>query len=175
LQSTDPADHTKQAEEYFCKSDTSGCALTIRGFWRKLGLMHPLLGAYYTRDRVGHAPLDLLTIAGRYGAHVNGYALARVPGTTGAYEPKIGDVGYFFTIIEIKPVQSGYEIVSIDGGQTVADAHGVKQQIITRRFRTWKRGGNLLTDFPKLGGFPKQVIGVIDVSKIPFPESKACV
>jgi hypothetical protein len=174
LASDDPADHNAWATAYFADPTTSSCALTVRALWRKMGLTHPLLGAYYLPGRVGHAIEDVKTIAREHGAWIEGAALA-------TYEPQIADVplvwvpgygntGHVFTLIEVAPsAGGGTEIVSIDGGEPVADKHGVKQETIARRFRTWKRKGSTITDLPKFGGTAKQVVGVVDVSRLPFP------
>ncbi len=175
LQSPDPADRTPQAVAYFADPRTSSCALTVRGLWRRAGLVHALLGAYYLPERIGHAVLDLLTIAREAGAYMDGHALARLPGTTGAYVPQVGDMGYVaapehvFTVIAVEPSASGYQLTTIDGGQLVAG-----QQAITRRFRVWRRGGALLTDVPRYGGAVKQVMGMVDVSRLPFPAPSPC-
>lgn len=165
LQSEDPKDHTAQYKVFFADPKTSGCALTVRGLWRQAGLVHPLLGHY----KIGHAVLDVLTIAKESGAYVDGTALAK-----GAYDPAIGDMVYVaapehvFTLIEVtKRGPADYGIVSIDGGQTVNN-----QQIITKRFRNWVLSGRLLQDRPMYGGTVKQILGIVDVSKLPFPKDE---
>lgn len=102
----------------------NGCALTVRGLWRRAGVQHSLLTRPY---RVGMAVADVVQIAKDADAW-------RTSG-----EPLVGDVflvdnlEHVGTVIE-RP--TGSSVISVDGGQR----DGLGNQLIRQRSRVLTDG-----------------------------------
>jgi len=115
----------------------SGCALSVRGFWRLFGLRDPrIIGRY----KPGMAVNWLVQIAQeRHGWYTPGDGKLPNPGDmvlVGGDKTRDGGVEHVYTVLEIScdPVI----IQSIDGGQV----DGAGKQIIQRKQRMWaKRDG----------------------------------
>lgn len=128
----------------------SSCALTVRGFWRRLGLVHPRLAAPY---RIGDAVDDVVSIARELGAWREPH-----PDAT----PTPGDAVYVatpehvYTIVEeLGPMAWG----SIDGGQRTPNG----AEMIGRSARKWVWGGNVLFD---RGVMTRVVRGWVDLDAL---------
>lgn len=157
---------------YFSSSGISTCGLTLRGIWRQAGLQDPSITGPY---QIGSAISGPVGIAQKNGAFYTGKSVQN-----GSYTPQQGDAvlvnkpstdgqshQHIYTVTDVAPDGT---ITSIDGGQT--DAKG--QQAIGQYTRTFKVNNDPDSEsFGKLqdnNGFSsRDVVGVIDVSKLPFP------
>ncbi len=107
----------------------SSCALTVRGLWRRIGIVHSRLDAPYVNQM---AVVDVLTIAKEAGAWH--------PLRTGEeWAPQRGDVIHVYapehvaTLVEVEvDPRGGWLCESIDGGQGMHGANiaRVKRRII---------------------------------------------
>ncbi len=134
----------------------SGCALVVRGLWRRAGVVHPRLAAPYV---IGRAVQDVYAIAKEAGALRGASSLLAAP-------PLPGDVfcvdapehvGIVVEVTDVDQVRGGgaigggVQIASVDGGQR--DAAG--WQLVRRRERRFRRGaGALVTTSPARPGLP---------------------
>lgn len=159
---------------YMALPKTSGCALTVRGFWRLLGLVHRRLAPPYV---FGMAVTDCVQIGRNSSAYVSPPELDRLPEPgdmvlVGGDRLKDGGVEHVYTVIEVELVGREVHIVSIDGGQV--DASG--NQCIREKRRTWTRDTRgAFWDQVEQGSDPgararRRVMGFVNVSKLPFPE-----
>ena len=139
----------------------SGCALTVRGFWRILGLKHELLSKPY---RIGMAVADVITIAKERGAWV---PCPSVSDSNPIVMPGVGDTVYIggadgtyehvFTVTGT----NGLMVYLIEGGRV--DAHGA--QIILGAQVSWR---------PASGHWhhgTRRVNGWVDITKLGIPEN----
>jgi hypothetical protein len=111
----------------------SECALTVRGLWRWLGLVHPRLAPPY---KTGAAVEDVVAIARELGAW-------REPDPEQWPQPGdsvlVAAPEHVFTIVE-ELAPGAY--VSIDGGQRINGAEAIGR--VTRR---WHWSGGILFDY----------------------------
>ncbi|WP_434042230.1 MULTISPECIES: hypothetical protein [Sorangium] len=107
----------------------SGCALTVRGMWRRLGIDHPILRAPY---RTGHAVADLVEIA--RGAEALLEARDGLPALHDGDVvivgggPEYGGPEHVWTVLDATgqdyPERGRHLIWGLDGGQR--DEHGAQ-------------------------------------------------
>ena len=129
----------------------SGCALTIRGLWRCYGIdAHELTEPYH----IGHAVVDVVNIARRFGAWRGHDTLPDVGDVVlvGSTSPGWGGTEHVFTITDI---QSG-QVKSVDGGQN--DSMG---QCIIERSRVLRSVGSTLWLSSR------RIAGVVRMAKMP--------
>ena len=69
------------------------------------------------------------------------------------------------TILSVEETAGGWDIESVDGGQTVIDKRGVGQQGIKAKTRTWRRRGSTIDDTPP-GERSREGACVIDTEKL---------
>jgi hypothetical protein len=161
---------TPAMRQYFCDPATSGCALTIRGLWRKLGVSDKRVNPAYV---FGKAVTWLVGIARDRGAwQSSNLSLLPQPGDfvlVGGDKIRDGGVEHVFTILSIDSDGTGAVITSIDGGQR--DVNG--QQAIFEKTRRWIVKGNSYWDVSAHGSDPgsnasggRRVIGWGDIEKI---------
>jgi hypothetical protein len=123
----------------------NGCALTVRGLWRRVGVQHELLTRPY---RIGMAVADVVQVAKDADAW-------RTVG-----EPLVGDVflidnlEHVGTVVE-RPTPSS--IISVDGGQR--DSLG--NQLVRRRSRVLTNGVMFGNDGVN-DGVRRNLIGYVD-------------
>ena len=123
----------------------NGCALTVRGLWRRVGVQHELLTRPY---RIGMAVADVVQVAKDSDAWR----------TTG--EPLVGDVflidnlEHVGTVVE-RPTPSS--VVSVDGGQR----DGMGNQLVRRRSRVLTNGVMFGNDGVN-DGVRRNLIGYVD-------------
>ena len=133
-------DETPAMRQYFCDPQTSGCALTIRGLWRKLGVNDRRVKPAYV---FGKAVTWLVEIARvRSAWQPAKLDLLPQPGDfvlVGGDKVKDGGVEHVFTIISVTQDGTGALITSVDGGQR--DAKG-NQSIFTKTRRWTVRNGS---------------------------------
>ncbi len=123
----------------------NGCALTVRGVWRDLGVNHAILNRPY---RIGMAVADVAQIA----KDANAWR------RTG--EPLIGDVFLIDNLEHVGIVidrPNASSIISIDGGQR--DAFG--NQLIRRRSRVFVDGALFGNDGVN-DGVKRNLLGYVD-------------
>jgi hypothetical protein len=136
--------------EYFLDADTSGCALTVRGFWRSLGVSDDRLTRRYV---FGKAVEDVVQIARERDAWVE-------PKQDGPL-PDVGDVVYVvggehvWTVVDADALGYYY---GIDGGQLV-EGH---QAIMSRARRLAWQGTALMDHAHSV----RQVRGWVDCDKL---------
>ena len=163
-------DETTVMRQYFCDPKTSGCALTIRGLWRKLGVNDARVRPNYV---FGKAITWLVSIAkARNAWRPANLASLPNPGDfvlVGGDKIKDGGVEHVFIINSIVPDVMGALITSIDGGQR--DDKG--NQAIFAKTRRWIVRGNAFWDVSSQGSDPgsnaqggRRVIGWGDAEKI---------
>lgn len=168
-------DETKVMRTYFCDAQTSGCALTIRGLWRKMGCSDKRVSPPYV---LGKAITWLVGIA----RDRDGWSASKVgtyprPGDfvlVGGDKEKDGGVEHVFTVLSVEPQQDGSVVLSsVDGGQR--DAH--QQQAIFAKHRRWSVRGGAYWDVSSQGSDPgsnapggRRVIGWGDIEKILGPD-----
>lgn len=163
-------DETPAMRQYFCDPATSGCALTIRGLWRKLGVEDRRVKPAYV---FGKAVTWLVEIAKARGAWQTAKLdLLPLPGDfvlVGGDKVKDGGVEHVFTIVSIVQDGTGALITSVDGGQR--DAKG--NQSIFAKTRRWTVKGGSYWDVSAQGSDPgsnayggRRVIGWGDAEKI---------
>lgn len=152
----DPAIDGTARDVFFAHPKTSGCALVVRGIWRRAGLQHPILAAPY---RIGEAISDVVRIARDAGAWVTGGDRAPLPGDVVLVGAPSHE--HVYTIVEARPDVGTY--VSVDGGQR--DDAG--QQAIRRLHRRWRIDRGRLVDVV-LGRQARPVVGLVDVDRLPW-------
>lgn len=162
---------TPAMQQYFCDPKTSGCALTIRGMWRLLGVKDKRVNPAYV---FGKAVTWLVAIARDRGAWVS----AKV-GTTpqpgdfvlvGGNPTTDGGVEHVFTVLTVAPQPDGTVLLtSVDGGQR--DAKG--NQSIFQKTRRWAVRNGAYWDVSAAGSDPgsnapggRKVMGWGDIEKI---------
>lgn len=148
-------------EAFFASPRTSGCGLTIRGLWRKMGLDHPRLMKPYV---MGMGIADLVAIAREFDAWIPNFKM-------GDRRPLPGDailVGgsgqeHVATITEVF-ADDYFE--SCDGGQV--DQLG--NQCIALRHRRWRKVGTNVLDTAEglYGPKTKPVQGFVSIDRLPF-------
>jgi hypothetical protein len=157
-------------KQYFCDPTTSGCALTIRGLWRKLGVNDKRVKPAYV---FGKAVAWLVGIArDRKAWQTANLALLPCPGDfvlVGGDKVKDGGVEHVYTVISVTQDGTNAVITSIDGGQR--DDKG--NQAIFLKTRRWTVKGNSYWDVSAHGSDPgsntqggRRVIGWGDTEKI---------
>jgi hypothetical protein len=164
-------DEAQAMQKYFCDPATSGCALTIRGVWRKAGISDKRLNPNYV---FGKAVSWLVQIARDRGAWISAKAnILPQPGDfvlVGGDKVRDGGVEHVFTVISAESDDSGGIILtSIDGGQR----DGKGQQAIFEKTRRWTWRNGSYWDVSAQGSDPgsnapggRRVIGWGDIEKI---------
>jgi len=162
---------TKSMQNYFCDPNTSGCALTIRGLWRSIGVSDKRVNPNYV---FGKAVTWLVQIARDRKAWVqasqNNFPQVGDFVLVGGDKTKDGGVEHVFTVISCEPDgNGGATLTSIDGGQR--DSKG--QQAIFEKTRRWTWRNGAFWDVSAQGSDPgsnapggRRVIGWGDVEKI---------
>lgn len=161
-----PGDTEPGQRAYLAAPKTSGCALVVRGLWRRLGLSDRLLTERY---RSGMAVGDVVAIARKHGAWVTDLSRLPQPGDV----ILVGDNGKSGVehVATIVAVRADGTLESVDGGQR--DKAG--QQAIRHKVRTWeRRADGSVWDRSRLAsdpgsGAPRRVIGFVNVEALPFP------
>lgn len=157
-------------QQYFCDPSTSGCALVIRGLWRKLGVIDRRVFPPYV---FGKAISWLVGIARDRGAwYPSKLSSLPNPGDfvlVGGDKVKDGGVEHVFTVLTVTTDGTGALITSIDGGQR--DQYG--NQAIQKKVRRWIVRGNSYWDVSSQGTDPgsnalggRRVIGWGDGERI---------
>lgn len=162
---------TKAMQDYFCDPKTSGCALTIRGLWRILGLNDKRVKPNYV---FGKAISWLVGIAKDKNAWIQAKQnILPQPGDfvlVGGDKIKDGGVEHVFTVTSCQPDGKGGAILtSIDGGQR--DSKNNQSIFEKNRRWTWRNGS--FWDVSSQGSDPgsdapggRKVIGWGDIEKI---------
>jgi hypothetical protein len=164
--------------DYFCNPATSGCALSIRGFWRKMGVSdNRIVGKYV----FGKAVEWLVGVARSRGAW-NAAAVGKCPRAgdfvlVGGNPAVDGGVEHVFTVCTVEMDSKGNAVLtSVDGGQR--DSAG--QQAILSKGRRWTVRGGAIWDVSKTGSDPgagaaggRRVKGWGDLEKIMAAEVAA--
>lgn len=160
-------------QKYFCDPTTSGCALFIRGLWRKLGLVDRRVSPPYV---FGKAIAWLVGIARDKKAWCSSsVGMFPKPGDfvlVGGDKVKDGGVEHVFVVLSVVPDGNGVIITSVDGGQR--DTRG--NQAIYKKIRRWSVRGNSYWDVSSQGSDPgsnapggRRVMGWGDAEKIFSP------
>ncbi len=163
-------DETPEMQKYFCDPTTSGCALTIRGLWRRLGVKDKRVSAPYI---FGKAITWLVAISRERKSWIaSKQGLLPQPGDfvlVGGDKVKDGGVEHVFTVLTAVLEGDSVVITSIDGGQK--DAKG--QQLILQKNRRWTWRSGAYWDVSSQGTDPgsnapggRRVMGWGDVEKI---------
>lgn len=141
----------------------SGCALTVAGIWRAVGITHTKLNPPYV---IGTAVSRLLSIARQVDAWVpySRGALPRPGDVVLVGDNKTGGTEHVFLVSAIVSSSTGDYLESIDGGQR--DAQGY--QVIERKKRLWI--GQLDAVYTKeVLSKGRKIIGWVDCTKLPGP------
>jgi len=150
---------------FFQAPNLSTCGLAVRGFWRAAGVQDSSLTDKY---KIGAAISDTINIGRKNGALVSPKQIK-----DGSYSIQPGDMVLVQTpsddgishqhVYTVTSVDGNGHYTSVDGGQV--DSHG--QQAIGQYSRTIKENADgTLVDNNGYG--PRNVVAVIDVSKLPF-------
>lgn len=140
----------------------SGCALTVAGIWRMVGVEHSLLSNPY---KVGQAIARLITIA----KDNNAWELFSKQARPGLGDSVlVGDNGaggteHIYTIVEVHPETDSF--TTVDGGQR--DGQGF--QLILKKTRTWRSGRDVVFHGTDPGGATvggRRIVGWINVEKL---------
>lgn len=162
---------SKEMQKYFCDPKTSGCALTIRGLWRQLGINDPFLLPNY---KFGTAISGLVQLARKKKAWKSSN-INELPGVgdlvlVGGDKVKDGGVEHVFTVVTVTTNSDNtISLTSIDGGQL--DSKG--QQAIFEKNRRWQIRNGSYWDISKAGSDPgsdakggRRVIGWANIENI---------
>ena len=141
----------------------SGCALTIRGLWNRLGVTDPRINGVYNP---GTAPGNIIDVAKDRQAWSGGDKLAKknsVPKPGDAVQVKRPSGDHFYTVISIEADGSGYKLVTVEGGQPSYNKPGEDIPIaIDRKTKHWTKDGD---DWFESNG-KRQILGFADVEKV---------
>lgn len=159
---------------YFCEPGTSGCALTIRGLWRTLGIKDKSLEPPYKFGTAISALVALCRARKGWTSLVQavGAPIPR-PGDfvlVGGDKTKDGGVEHVFTVVSVEATpEGGMSLTSIDGGQRDA----ARNQSIYRKQRRWTLRDGSWWDVSAQGSDPgsnaaggRRVMGFGDLDKV---------
>lgn len=142
---------SKGMQDYFCAPATSGCALVVRGLWRKLGCSDKRVLPPY---KFGTAISLLVGLARDRGAWCvskpQNLPIAGDFVLVGGDKVKDGGVEHVFTVCSVDIDDKGILLTSVDGGQR--DAKG--QQAILAKTRRWVERGGAYWDVSSTGNDP---------------------